>query len=604
MKGTVVNIWLNTITKLYGENTKNKILTEQGWNPNRLITPLEEIEDKRVFALIDAFAKNKGMKSDELWRKLGQNNIKSFHDWFPSYFDNSSAMGFLMLMDRVHAQLTKMIPGAKPPRLIPEVIDEKNIYLTYKSKRGLFEYLAGLFEGVAEHYGEKIDAKIVEKSTEADGTHVAKFHLTFEKSPKMIKKYKLTKFLSFGFIKSLPIKIMLIPTLLTVAIIAILNGVENIPLLIGAPILVFLSGIFVAGAVMKPVNGIHEELEKIKTIQISEDLIVRTGDHIESTYRDIANVKDSLREEFTYLKGGMDDLYSFTDKFSVVSKNLSSVSDLIAQSVQEVAEGAIHQATETEGSVSILADNIEILNQISQRELEGKESLESAVKQIEISFNDLEKVSINLNQVKDKFSEVNTQGTELSKKVKDIITIVSTVESIAEQTNLLALNASIEAARAGEMGRGFSVVAEEIRKLAEDSKNAVSTINSSLNLFTHGVNSMVSQVNDQFIELENGTKTMANVTVESKNASSRIKVVSNSISEISKQLSNETQKINKVFENMHTLAAIAEENSATSQEMSANVTSFSSEIISLTENISELEKVVLFLKNELKRYKL
>src|SRR5690606_12376907 len=130
----------------------------------------------------------------------------------------------------------------------------------------------------------------------------------------------------------------------------------------------------------------------------------------------------------------MDDLYSFTDKFSVVSKNLSSVSDLIAQSVQEIAEGAIHQDTETEGSVSILADNIEILNQISKKELEGKESLESAVEQIEISFNDLEKVSTNLNQVKDKLSEVNTQGTELSKKLKDIITIVSTVESIAEQT--------------------------------------------------------------------------------------------------------------------------------------------------------------------------
>lgn len=604
MKGTVVNIWLNTITKLYGEATKNNILTQEGWNPNKLITPLEEIEDKRIMALISAFARKEGISSDDLWRKIGQNNIESFYEWFPSYFDVSNAMGFLMMMDRVHAQLTKMIPGAKPPRLIPEVTGEKTMTITYKSKRGLFQYLYGLFEGVAKHYNEKLDIKILEQSQESDGTYIAKFDLGFEKSPKTIRKYGLSKFLSFGFIKNIPVKITVIPTLLSALLILALNGIDNIPLLIATPVAVALSSILVGNTVIKPIRDLSDELDKIRRIDIPEDIVVKTGDHLERAYDDIAKAKDGIREEFTYFKGGMDDLYSFTDKFSVVAKNLGSVSDLISQSVQEVAEGAIHQATETEGSVSILADNIEILNQISQRELDGKESLESAVQQIEISFNDLERVSLNLNQVKDNFSEVNTQGNELSKKVKDIITIVSTVESIAEQTNLLALNASIEAARAGEMGRGFSVVAEEIRKLAEDSKDAVSTINSSLNQFTHGVNSMVKQVNDQFIELENGTQTMASVTVESKNASSRIKVVSESISEISKQLSDETQKINKVFENMHTLAAIAEENSATSQEMSANVTTFSAEITSLTENISELEKVVLFLKNELKKYHL
>lgn len=604
MKGTVVNIWLNTIASLYGDNTKNAILTKEGWNPNKLITPLEEIEDAKIMSLMNAFAKHEGISSEDLWKKLGQNNIASFYKWFPSYFDKSSAMGFLLLMDKIHAQLTKMIPGAKPPRLIPDEIDEKNMIMTYKSKRGLHSYLMGLIEGVGKHFNEKIDAKIIDQMVESDGTHVAKIHLTFEKSPKQVKTYKFSKFLAFGFIKSATLKVILFPTILSVAIIFILNGAENVPLLIATPIAVFLGGLLNGSAVNKPLKELSLELEKVKKLQLSDDLVIRTGDEIEETYKSLTSAKESLREEITYIKGGLDDLYSFTEKFSTVATNMSEVSDLISQSVQEVAEGAIHQATETESSVSILADNIEILNTISKRELEGKENLEAAVKQIEVSFDDLETVSIKLNGVKNKFAQVNEQGTELSNKVSDIITIVSTVESIAEQTNLLALNASIEAARAGEMGRGFSVVAEEIRKLAEDSKHAVNTINSSLKLFTQGVNHMVQQVNDQFKELENGTQTMENVTVESKVASNRIKSVSSSISDISKQLSDETAKINKVFENMHTLAAIAEENSATSQEMSANVTNFSSEITSLSTNISELEEVVLFLKEELKRYKI
>lgn len=604
MKGTVVNIWLNTLEKLYGEKTKSEVMTKQGWDPRRVFSPLEEIDDKQIKSLMEAFAKRQNMSPDKLWRTLGANNIQSFHGWFPSFFETSTAMGFLMMMDKIHAQLTKMIPGAKPPRLIPEPIDDKNFYMIYKSKRGLQSYLMGLIEGVGVHFKEKIETKIVEEKKEADGTTVVKIHLTFEKTPKSMRKFSASRFLSFGFIKTIGIKMALIPTLLTLALSLITTGVSNLPLLIGAPLLTFVSIYVIATMLTKPIDSIKEELKIMQALDFSKENLISTHDDFETVYSEITGVKSKLRDEFTYFRGGLDDLYSFAGKFSKVAKNLGNVSDLISRSVQEVADGATHQATETEGSVSILSDNIDILNHISQRELQGKENLENAVKQIEVSFNDLQNVSDALSMVKDKFSEVNTQGLELGNKVKDIITIVSTVESIAEQTNLLALNASIEAARAGEMGRGFSVVAEEIRKLAEDSKSAVNTINASLNEFIGGVNEMVSQVNNQFVELENGTNTMAQVTSESKNASAQIKTVTVSIAEISNQLSSETDKINKVFQNMHTLAAIAEENSATSQEMSANVQTFSSEIITLTENIEELEKVVLFLRNELKNYKL
>lgn len=603
MKGTVVNVWLNTLKKLYGEETRNNILIKQGWDPNRMITPLEEIDDKKILSFIEAFASHQGMTKEAMWKKIGENNIDSFYNWFPSYFDTSSALSFMNMMDRIHLHLTKIIPGAKPPRLIMEEIDDKNYHLTYQSKRGLQDYLMGLLIGVGQHFGEKIEATVLDKKVD-NGVHIVKIHLKFEKTPKRVKKFKFSKFLSLGFIKNLGVKTALIPTALTTLLIFLTTGVDQLPLLIGAPLLILVTSGITGAVVMKPMLDMQTELKNIQKLQIADDTHIKTGDVLEVAYDEIAQTKESLREEFTYFKGGMDDLYSFTGKFSSVAKNMSEVSDLISRAVQEVAEGAIHQATETESSVSILADNIETLNTISQRELEGKNNLEAAVTQIESSFVSLENVSENLKEVKDKFAQVNTQGQTLGTKVKDIITIVSTVESIAEQTNLLALNASIEAARAGEMGRGFSVVAEEIRKLAEDSKNAVTTINLSLNEFIHGVNHMVKQVNDQFVELDNGTKTMTTVTEESKQAAQRIQTVSSSISEISKQLSDETDKINKVFENMHTLAAIAEENSATSQEMSANVTNFSSEIVKLTENIGELETVVLFLKNELKRYKI
>lgn len=604
MKGTVVNAWLNTCATLYGESVKNEVLESKGWNPNRIITPLENIDDEEIFSIIESIARKKNISVSDLWKTIGKNNIDSFSKWFPSYFETGTAKGFLVLMDKVHAQLTKMIRGANPPRLIPEEIDDTHFYITYKSKRGMIDYLMGLFEGVGLFFNEKVETKIVEKKVEADGTHVAKIHVTVEKSTTDHHTFKFSKFLSLGFMKKTHIKEAFWPALVILLTVLLLNGTGNMLLLIGAPIITFVSVFLNTYYINKPNKYANDEMNKIGDLDLRKDLIVSTNDEYEDLFNNIKDVKDELREKFTFFKGSVDDLYSFSGKFGQVASNLDEVSELISKSVAEVADGASHQAVETESSVSILSDNINILNQLAEHEMKSKDSLEDAVGKIELSADDLDKVSSDLNIVKDNFSKVNQEGIELGEKIKDIISIVSTVESIAEQTNLLALNASIEAARAGEMGRGFSVVAEEIRTLAEDSKEAVNTINNSLNAFTHDVNAIVSNVSAQFGELEKGSQTMINVAAENKTASERIKVVSKDIAEISVKLSDETSKINSVFENMHTLAAIAEENSATSQEMSANVTAFTSEIHTLTENVEELEKVIKIVKDELKLYKL
>lgn len=602
MKGTVVSIWLGTIEKIYGAEVKRKAMTSVQWPTDKMISPLDDIVDKEIFSLVEEVSRITGKSYNEVWRTIGQNNIENFSKWFPSYFERSTLKGFLMMMDTIHAQLTKMIKGATPPRLIPEEIDENTFTITYISKRGLTDYLQGLMEGASKHFNEKMEMEILEHVKNADGSTQMTMKIRTEKGTNSKKHYRLSTFLSLGFIKTIPLKIAIFPSIFVTAA-ALLLGIGWIQGGILA-IVTFLVTLGIAGITTAPVMLAIQNIEQLGKLNFENDIDVRTGDSQEIIFDELNKTRGIFRQDFLLFKGGIDDIHNFNQKFLDVSKNLASVASIISGNVKEVAEGATHQAIETEKSVTILSENMEVLHMLTAEEVKRKDQLEEAVSDIESAFFDLEKVTQKLNDIKNDFAHVNQQGINMSNKVNDIIQIVKTVESIAEQTNLLALNASIEAARAGEMGRGFSVVAEEIRKLAEDSKHAVNTINTSLKQFIDDVNSMSGLVTSQFRELEDGSSKLEQVAQGNKAATDKISDVADGIVELSEKLASETNKISSVFENMHTLAAIAEENSASSQQMSDNVSEFTEQIGSFTEYIHEMEKLSINLRKELQKYKI
>ncbi len=603
MKGTVVNIWITTLRRTLGSSSVSTAMNRVSWNEERIISPLEDVKDQEIFALVDAIAKEANQRPADLWREIGRNNIETFRSWFPSYFDHSNYKSFLMMMDTVHKQIEKMVKGATPPRLLPFEPEGNQLIIHYQSKRGMFDYFLGLLEGGAKFFNETVEIKELERGKESDGRHYSKILLVFPYSTLERVRFTGSTLLSLGIIRSIPLKIALAPAVLVfIYSWLVLKGAPLLAL--GAGLLAFLVTALTASVVNAPNQLIRDQVKKITAFDFSGKTQLITHDDTENTMEILNNLKTSLSGDMLFLKGGMDDLHGFNQKFIEVAGKLRGAADIISESVHEVAEGATHQALETERSVEILNSNVQTLNALSDEELRRKAFLEEAVTNIEQSFQELNMVVGSLNTVKESFSAVNQQGLELASKVKDIIAIVGTVESIAGQTNLLALNASIEAARAGEMGRGFAVVAEEIRKLAEDSRDAVNTINTSLNQFTHEVTSMVQKVGSQYEALEENNQTLEQVSEKNHQATLRITEVSEGIAELSEKLATETRHISDVFQNMHTLAAIAEENAASSEEMSATVMQFTDELGTFTGYIDELDKLSDNLKQELKHYKL
>ncbi len=601
MKGTVVTNWLKSMETLYGKDIVVNALKSASWAEDRIINPKEDIEDASILAVINSAAKLIGKPIEQVWREIGRSNIISFSKWFPSFFERSSLKGFLMMMDHVHAQLTKMIPGAKPPRLIAKELSSDEIEIKYSSRRGMYDYFLGLLEGSATFFNEKLTYSEIQRDIEGTDKFL-RVKIKFEKQGEAPKRFILSQLLSLGFMKSIPLKNSVLPSIISTAILAIVFPGQGIIKYGISFVTIFILTLVAGLMAQQPMRFLEKELKKLINLDFSGKVLLKCKDESEKIADSINVLKDTMTKDFLFLKGGSDDMYSFTSSFSEIASKMEFVSDGISTLVYEVANGAVHQAEETEKSVYILNSNIEKINKITSEQTEGKGNLEVAVNELESSFEQTEKVASMLLNVRNNFEQVNKDGVQLSEQVNEILNIVTTVASVADQTNLLALNAAIEAARAGEAGKGFAVVSDEIRKLAENSKSAVNIINNSLLLFTGQVSGLVEKINDQFAQLEESNKTLEDVLNGNRNSTQQIVVVANLITNLVEQLSEETTRLSSINENMHSLAAIAEENSASSEEMSSNVTEFSDKIKDLVQNIQMLEELLDMYKKELRRY--
>ena len=268
-----------------------------------------------------------------------------------------------------------------------------------------------------------------------------------------------------------------------------------------------------------------------------------------------------------------------------IRKSLTVQSETLSSTTSEIIEtlNSQRKVLETLSSNSKNISNfIDKLKNLSTEALNTSKNTEKQVNQ-SISFSQKEHEAISSNAdkmlvLRQKIQMIAELILELSEHTQQIGNTISVVDDIAEQTNMLALNAAVEAARAGEHGKGFAVVAGEIRKLADESKQAITKITSLTSNIQYTTNSTVMATEEGSKEIETVVK---DINLVSANSETLLNLIGNVLESL-EVLNQNAEKQSNIIEKLNT---IDEENKIISENLT-HIISQNSEKLNKLSNLS------------------
>lgn len=243
------------------------------------------------------------------------------------------------------------------------------------------------------------------------------------------------------------------------------------------------------------------------------------------------------------------------------SGQVSAGSMNLAESAQSLAEGATEQASAVE---ELQATMIDIT-----------ETMEKSAESAEESYNQAKNYADEADNSRAEMDTMVAAMEKISDSSAKMGNIISEIEAIASQTNLLSLNASIEAARAGEAGRGFAIVAEQIRQLAEQSSKAAVDIR--------------ELIESTLEEIADGNKAVERASGSIKNVVSGVKQIAESSKSLSAMVESQTATMRQAEQGVSQISEVIQNNSAAAQESSATSEQLSAQASTLDELISQFE---------------
>lgn len=296
-----------------------------------------------------------------------------------------------------------------------------------------------------------------------------------------------------------------------------------------------------------------------------------------------------------HLKTSSSSLASTIEQEAATTAELSAAAEQFSKNLQSLMENGDRQYGIIEDTVSALEEMASSINSVSQivrgMASSSTESVDFAMDGQEVIKSTIEGVK----KVSDNLQAISTEIINLAGKAEQVDEILQVINAIASQTNLLSMNAAIEAAHAGDAGKGFSVVAEEIRKLAENAQNSSQEIEKILKQIRGGVEGTrklsdqgLSTVNENMTNIEKSMSSLGQIV-------DTIKSMDTMISEINQSTDEQTSATSTLLDNARNLKSISDEVRGATVEQTEGIRQITDSLQVLSqgsnENVESAEKL-------------
>jgi len=295
-------------------------------------------------------------------------------------------------------------------------------------------------------------------------------------------------------------------------------------------------GVYLGRGIKQRIKSLSEVIDKVAENDLSMKIDIGTKD-------EIGIMGTRLQVMLANLRGTIYTLIEAANHLSISASQLQTASEHIAERAEEASTHANTMATASEEMAATSADISRNCNQVADGAGQASESARAGATVVEATIQGMSLIA-------DKVLESARTVESLGDRSDQIGEIIGTIEDIADQTNLLALNAAIEAARAGEQGRGFAVVADEVRALAERTTRATREISEMIKSIQGETRMAVKAMEDGVLEVEKGTQGAA---------------------QSGQALQGILGKINDLAEDINQIATAAEEQTATTREITNSI---------------------------------
>jgi methyl-accepting chemotaxis protein len=331
---------------------------------------------------------------------------------------------------------------------------------------------------------------------------------------------------------------------------------------------------FVLNVLLKPISNLIKRLNDIA--EGDADLTHKLNEDGNDELSVVAKLFNSF---ITRIKDLM-------TKINDIAENVSVSNTSLADTVSGISKGFREQRDETNNLASAVEEMNQTINQIAQNSTETASQAKNTITSAEVSRNAVLDTAKKMEQILTNSQDTSEVIKYLGESSAEIGDIINVINDIADQTNLLALNAAIEAARAGEAGRGFAVVADEVRKLAERTQSATREIDKMISKLQNDARSAVDKVQSGVQHVELGYKSAESARDSIKQIMDNTLVTTDMINQIAAAAEQQAVTTNEIAGNVEKINTISIHNSEELEDVAKSAEQVNSEASELMAVIS------------------